>query len=123
MARLLLSAAGVMRLIGVLVVLVVRLAVVRRGVALLVVVRRAAGLVVERLGVRVVRLAPVLLVVRGMLSLLRDLAAFMVAALWSRAVSCVRTSRMPQPPPRFAPENLHVQYLRLLHTFVSGCAR
>ncbi|MHB1639024.1 MAG: hypothetical protein ACYCUD_04180 [Candidatus Dormibacteria bacterium] len=71
MARLLLSAAGVMRLIGVLVV-VVRLAVVRRGVALLVVVRRAAGLVVERLGVRVVRLAPVLLVVRGMFRLLCD---------------------------------------------------
>lgn len=75
-ARLLFKAAGDMRLSGVLLV-VARRAVVRLGAALLVVVRRAAGRAVERLGVRVVRLAAVLLVVRGMICLLCDLAAFM----------------------------------------------
>ncbi|MHB8332149.1 MAG: hypothetical protein ACYDEA_08130 [Candidatus Dormibacteria bacterium] len=63
---------------------VVRRAVVRRGVAVLAAVRlRAAGLRVVRLAVRaVVRLVPVLLVVRGIYDLLVSSAANSVAALW-----------------------------------------
>lgn len=72
-------AAGVKRDTG---VRVVRRAVVRRGVALLAVVLRTAGLRVVRLAARVVvRLAPVLRVVRGMNSLLVMTAANSVAAL------------------------------------------
>jgi len=74
-----LRAAGVKRDTG---VRVVRRAVVRRGVALLAVVLRTAGLRVVRLAARVVvRLAPVLRVVRGMNSLLVMTAANSVAAL------------------------------------------
>lgn len=72
-------AAGVKRDTG---VRVVRRAVVRRGVALLAVVLRTAGLRVVRPAARVVvRLAPVLRVVRGMYSLLVMTAANSVAAL------------------------------------------
>jgi hypothetical protein len=60
----------------------VRRAVVRRGVALFAVVLRTAGLRVVRLAALVVvRLAPVLRVVRGMYSLLVMTAAISVAAL------------------------------------------
>jgi hypothetical protein len=72
-ARALFKAAGVMRAMGVRVVVraVVRLPAAPRGVALRVAVRRVVALLVVRLGVRVVvRLAPVLRVVRGMLCLL-----------------------------------------------------
>lgn len=61
----------------------VRRAVVRLGAALFAVVLRAAGLRVVRLTVRaVVRLVPVLLVVRGIYDLLVISAANPVAALW-----------------------------------------
>ncbi len=67
-------------------------AVVRLAVALFAVVLRAAGLRVVRLTVRaVVRLVPVLLVVRGMYDLLVISAANPVAALW------VLTSAGPIP--------------------------